>query len=421
MSVESSPKKRVDRVRCPKCDGYTFDSDHRCLNCGYIEPVSLRDDDQHKQIDPGGMDSREQETTSTNHSDPDPQAGLLVCPQCHQSALFWNRHAQIYKCVNPNCKKVFTVDEYRNRQVQPRIEEPEAVEPIPPSSPIIEIEEKVESGITEPLPASAPATQIEGEEEPDIVEPIPSGVSIIDKEEKIEPDITEPVPSSVPVTDTEGKVETGILESVPSGVTVAAAQKEVAVSTKKPKQPSRNFALLAICILVLGVIVLGVFMLQKSGKINDLSSALDNSSQALVDSQAQLAASQKDAEGLRTQLTEAQQEISRLQEQLIGLGLTLTASQPYVYSGEISAFDTLPIQINLKQFEKVEGKISGGIQGLIVYIQDPGGETIEDLGRISLSNFAFTAQTSGIFTIVIKEPSGYPSKYNLQYIIYQLQ
>jgi uncharacterized coiled-coil protein SlyX len=202
---------------------------------------------------------------------------------------------------------------------------------------------------------------------------------------------------------------------------VAAAQKEVAVSTKKPKQPSRNFALLAICILVLGVIVLGVFMLQKSGKINDLSSALDNSSQALVDSQAQLAASQKDAEGLRTQLTEAQQEISRLQEQLIGLGLALTASQPYVYSGEISAFDTLPIQINLKQFEKVEGKISGGIQGLIVYIQDPGGETIEDLGRISLSNFAFTAQTSGIFTIVIKEPSGYPSKYNLQYIIYQLQ
>jgi hypothetical protein len=421
MSVESSPKKRVDRVRCPKCDGYAFDSDHRCLNCGHIEPVPGNDNNQPERVDAGETGAMNKRTASTNQSDPDPQAGLLVCPQCRQSALFWNRHAQIYKCVNPNCKKVFTVDEYKSRQVQPGIEESEAVEPIPPSSPIIDTREEVESGITEPLPPNAPVTQTEGEREPGITEPIPSSVSIIDTEEKIEPDITEPIPSSVPVTDTGGKVETGILEGVPSGVSVTAAQNGVMVSTKKPKQPSRNFALLATCVLVLGVIILGVFMLQKSGKINELSSALDNSSQALIESQAQLAASQKDAEGLRAQLTEAQQEINRLQEQLIGLGLTLTASEPFVYSGEISAFDTLSIQISLKQFEKVEGKISGGIQGLIVYIQDPGGETIEDLGRISLSNFAFTAQTSGIFTVVIKEPSGYPSKYNLQYIIYQLQ
>jgi hypothetical protein len=412
MNEKSSPKNRVDLERCPKCGGYAYDSDGRCMNCGHIEPFPRSNDDRYKRVDSGEIDVGDKKTTSTNQSDPDPQAGLLVCPQCRQSALFWNRHAQIYKCVNPNCKQVFTADEYKSRQVQVPPDEPVITERIPPSAPIVEIEEKVESGVTEPIPPSAPVNQTEGEGEPGITEPIPSSVSIIDTEEKIEPDTTEPIPSSEPRIDTTEKVE--------SRVPITSVQDRVTAGTKKPKQLSHNFALLAVFVLVLGVIILGVFMMQKSGRIDELSSELDNSSQALTESQTQLAASQKDVEGLGTQLTAAQQKIEELEAKLYALS-PLTASEPFVYSGDIAGGDTLSIQISMKQFEKVEGKISGGLQGLVVYIQDPKSGIVKDLGLIFQSNFTFTAQTSGIFTVVIREPSGYPSKYSLQYIIYQLQ
>jgi hypothetical protein len=410
MNEKSSSKNRVDLVGCPECGGYTYDSDHKCLNCGYIEPSTRRDDDKYKPEDSGEIDARDKETTSTNQSDPDPQAGLLVCPKCRQTALFWNRHAQIYKCVNPYCKQGFTADEYKRRQVQVPPDEPGITERMPPREPITEIEEKVEPGITELTQPSEPIVEIE-EVEAGVTEPIPS-VTIIDTEEKVAPGITEPIPPSEPRIDAKEKVE--------AGLPITAVQNGVTVSTKKPRQLSRNFALLAVCVLVVGVITLGLFMMQKTGKIDDLSSELNNSSQALTESQTQLAASQEEAEGLRAQLTEAQQEINRLQEQLYALS-PLTASGPFVYSGEIAGGDRLSIQISMKQFEKVEGKISGGLQGLVVYIQDPEGGMVEDLGLTSRSNFTFTAHTSGIFTVVIKEPSGYPSKYSLQYTIYQLQ
>jgi hypothetical protein len=432
MNEKSSPKNRVDLERCPECGGHAYDSDGRCMNCGHIEPFSRSNEDQYKRVGSGEIDAADKKTTSTNQSDPDPQSGLLVCPRCSQSALFWNRHAQIYKCVNPNCKQVFTADEYKNRHVQAQPDMPGITERIAPSAPIVEIEEKVESGvteptqhsapiveieeevesgITEPIPPSVPVNQTEGEGEHGVTEPIPSGVSIIDAEEKIEPDTTEPIPAGEPIIDAKEKVE--------SGVPITAVQNGVTAGAKKPKQQSRNFALLAVCVLVLGVIILGVFMVQKSGRVNELSSQLDNSSQALTESQTQLAASQKDVEGLRTQLTAAQQEIKELVAKLYALS-PLTASEPFVYSGNISGGGTLSFPISMKQFEKVEGKVSGGLQGLVVYIQDPEGGMVIDLGLVSRSNFTFTAQTSGIFTIVIKEPSGDPSRYTLQYVIYQL-
>jgi hypothetical protein len=242
------------------------------------------------------------------------------------------------------------------------------------------------------------------------------------KEKTSELDITEQILSSVSTAEIKEEIQRGTPERIPSSVLRAKAKDEIGHGTKSGKQMNRNLALLLICVLVVGLIILGVFMGQKSGRIDELSSELNDSRQALIESQTQLAASQQAAEQnveeLRTQLTEAQQEIAALQLEMKPL---LTPSEPYVYSGEILGGDLISIPIELKRFERVEGTISTGFYGLAVYIQDSGGSIIKDFGRTLGSKIIFTAQTLDIFTIVIKETSGFPSKYTLKYTIYQRQ
>ena len=404
MNKKSSTKKRVDLARCPKCSGYIDDSDHRCLNCGYIESPPSKDAGQSTRVDSGKIDTGDTKPASANELDPDSQAGLLICPQCRQRALFWNRHTQIYKCVNPNCRQGFTIDEYKSKEVQVSLEEPVVAEPIPSDMPTIETKEKVEPVITEPILSNVPTT------------PAP---------EKAEPVTIEPITSNVPAIETKDEVNPGIPEHKPPKVSITTMRTEGTAGTKTQKQVSRNLALLPICVLVVGLIILGVFMGQKSGRIDELSSELNDSRQALIESQTQLAASQQAAEQnveeLRTQLTEAQQEIAALQLEMYEMKPLLTPSEPYVYSGEILGGDLISIPIELKRFERVEGTISTGFYGLAVYIQDSGGSIIKDFGRTLGSKIIFTAQTLDIFTIVIKETSGFPSKYTLKYTIYQRQ
>ena len=391
-------------ARCPKCSGYIDDSDHRCLNCGYIESPPSKDAGQSTRVDSGKIDTGDTKPASANELDPDSQAGLLICPQCRQRALFWNRHTQIYKCVNPNCRQGFTIDEYKSKEVQVSLEEPVITEPIPSDMPTIETKEKVEPVITEPILSNVPTT------------PAP---------EKAEPVTIEPITSNVPAIETKDEVNPGIPEHKPPKVSITTMRTEGTAGTKTQKQVSRNLALLPICVLVVGLIILGVFMGQKSGRIDELSSELNDSRQALIESQTQLAASQQAAEQnveeLRTQLTEAQQEIAALQLEMYEMKPLLTPSEPYVYSGEILGGDLISIPIELKRFERVEGTISTGFYGLAVYIQDSGGSIIKDFGRTLGSKIIFTAQTLDIFTIVIKETSGFPSKYTLKYTIYQRQ
>ena len=404
MNKKSSTKKRVDLARCPKCSGYIDDSDHRCLNCGYIESPPSKDAGQSTRVDSGKIDTGDTKPASANELDPDSQAGLLICPQCRQRALFWNRHTQIYKCVNPNCRQGFTIDEYKSKEVQVSLEEPVVAEPIPSDMPTIETKEKVEPVITEPILSNVLTT------------PAP---------EKAEPVTIEPITSNVPAIETKDEVNPGIPEHKPPKVSITTMRTEGTAGTKTQKQVSRNLALLPICVLVVGLIILGVFMGQKSGRIDELSSELNDSRQALIESQTQLAASQQAAEQnveeLRTQLTEAQQEIAALQLEMYEMKPLLTPSEPYVYSGEILGGDLISIPIELKRFERVEGTISTGFYGLAVYIQDSGGSIIKDFGRTLGSKIIFTAQTLDIFTIVIKETSGFPSKYTLKYTIYQRQ
>ena len=425
MNKKSSTKKRVDLARCPKCSGYIDDSDHRCLNCGYIESPPSKDAGQSTRVDSGKIDTGDTKPASANELDPDSQAGLLICPQCRQRALFWNRHTQIYKCVNPNCRQGFTIDEYKSKEVQVSLEEPVVAEPIPSDMPTIETKEKVEPVITEPILSNVPTTPAPEKVEPVITEPILSNVLTTPAPEKAEPVTIEPITSNVPAIETKDEVNPGIPEHKPPKVSITTMRTEGTAGTKTQKQVSRNLALLPICVLVVGLIILGVFMGQKSGRIDELSSELNDSRQALIESQTQLAASQQAAEQnveeLRTQLTEAQQEIAALQLEMYEMKPLLTPSEPYVYSGEILGGDLISIPIELKRFERVEGTISTGFYGLAVYIQDSGGSIIKDFGRTLGSKIIFTAQTLDIFTIVIKETSGFPSKYTLKYTIYQRQ
>jgi len=256
-----------------------------------------------------------------------------------------------------------------------------------------------------------------------ITEQMPSGVATIEVNEKTsELGITEQIPSSAATAETKEEIQRGTTERIPSSLLRAKAKDEIKHGTKSGKQMNRNLAFRLISVLAVVIVVLGVFLWQRSNNLDGLSSQLNESRQALTESQTQLVASQQAVEGLRTQLTEAQQEIEELQIQIDGLKPALTASKQFVYSGEILGGEEVSIPIGLKKSEEVEGKITGGgLSGLEVYIKDPGGSIVKDLGRTIRSNFTFTAQTSGIFTVVIKELGGLPTQYNLQYIVYQLR
>ena len=185
---------------------------------------------------------------------------------------------------------------------------------------------------------------------------------------------------------------------------------------------NRNLAFLLISVLAIGLVILGVLQGQKPGNDDELSSQLDQSRQTVTELQTQLAASQQDVKGLTDQLTQAQQKIEALQTEIKKLkSPPLTPSQPFVYSGGIYKDSQLSFPIDLKQFENVQGEVTGGYPGLVVYIKDSAGGIVKDFGRILHSDFTFTAEISGGYAIVIKEPNGSNNSYTLQYTIYQRQ
>jgi len=226
--------------------------------------------------------------------------------------------------------------------------------------------------------------------------------------------------SNVLTAEVKDEIERGKIEETSSDVPTTEAKDEVKEGAKAGKQINRNLAFLLIGLLAIGIVVLGVFLGQKSGNLDELASQLDKSRQALTQSQTELAASQQDVEGLRTQLAEAQQEVEALQAEISELK-PLTPSGPFVYSGELAVGDQISIPIELKESERVEGTITGGLGGLAVYIQDSGGSIAEDLGRVFRSSFTFTAQTSGTYAMIIKGPSGVAASYVVNFTTYRRQ
>ena len=401
----------------------------------------------------------EAKPTSSDVSGSNPQLGLVDCPECGQRALFWNRHDRIYRCVNPECKRAFTLEEYRNKEVGKLPEEqqteqmpsnestteakaeigPSAIELMPSNEAPVEATDKMElgateqipcngsianenmePGVTEQMPSKESITEAADNIEPGVTEQMSSKESITEAADNMEPNATEQMPSNVSAAEVKDEIERGRIEETSSDVPTTEAKDEGKEGAKAGKQMNRNLAFLLMGLLAIGIVVLGVFLGQKSGNLDELASQLDKSRQALTQSQTELAASQQDVEGLRTQLAEAQQEVEALQAEINELK-PLTPSGPFVYSGELAVGDQISIPIELKESERVEGTITGGLGGLAVYIQDSGGSIAEDLGRVFRSSFTFTAQTSGRYNIVIKGPNELTSKYNLEYTIYRRQ
>ncbi len=340
----------------------------------------------------------EAKPTTVNESGPDPQLGLVICPKCGQRSLFWNRHDGVYRCVNPECKRIFTLEEYRDKEVR-RLPEEQQTEQMPSDESITEAADKIEPGATEQMSSNALTTELTDEVQPAVIEGMPLNVS---------------------TAEVKDEIERGRIEEISSDVPTTEARDEVKSEAKSAKKMNRNLAFLLISVLAVGIVILGIFLFQKSGNLDGLSSKLDKSRQALIQSQTQLAASQRDVEGLRTQLTQAQQEVEALQAEINGLK-PLTPSGPFVYSGELSGNDLISFPIELKLSERVEGTITGGLSGLAVYIQDSEGTKVEDLGLVFHSSFTFVAQTSGTYTLIIKETSGLANKYVLNYTIYRRQ
>ena len=403
----------------------------------------------------------EAKPSSVNESRSNPQLGLVACPECGQRALFWNRHDRVYRCVNPECKRQFTLGEYENReagtlpderqaeQIQASVSatevidkqepataektpssesttvaigeaQPAATEQIPSNEPIAEVRDKIEDDTTAPLPSEVSTTEVIDKQEPAMAEKILSSESTTELTDEVQPAAIEGMPSSVSTAEVKDEIESGRIEEISSDAPATEARDEVKSEAKSAKKINRNLAFLLVSVLAIGIVILGIFLSQKSGNLDELSAKLDKSREALTQSQTQLAASQQDVEGLRTQLTQAQQEVEALQAEINELK-PLTPSGPFVFSGELSGNDLISFPIELKPSERVEGMITGGLGGLAVYIQDSEGGIAEDLGRVFHSSFTFTAQTSGTYALIIKEPSGLANKYVVNYTVYRRQ
>lgn len=89
-------------MRCPQCGGYSFDSEDRCLNCGY--KISFNAKPPSWWSSPG-----QRKRVSTNET---PGKGAVdlqppklgICPRCHERSLFHNDRDGVYECLNRRCK-----------------------------------------------------------------------------------------------------------------------------------------------------------------------------------------------------------------------------------------------------------------------------------------------------------------------------
>lgn len=88
-------------MRCPQCGGYSFDSEDRCLNCGYKMSFDAKPPSWW-----GSPGRRKHSIPKTNtKADATLQSAKLgVCPRCYQRSLFHNDRDSLYECLNKKCK-----------------------------------------------------------------------------------------------------------------------------------------------------------------------------------------------------------------------------------------------------------------------------------------------------------------------------
>lgn len=101
-------------MRCPKCGGYSFDSDDKCLNCRYTIPIAKpplwwgRKDFQpsmssHVHSVEGG-ESKYMHNPTYDKLTSNKPPNLETCPYCNRKSYFWNEYNKLYECLNRKCK-----------------------------------------------------------------------------------------------------------------------------------------------------------------------------------------------------------------------------------------------------------------------------------------------------------------------------
>ena len=106
-------------MRCPKCGGYGFDWEDKCLNCGYELPRQKPPSwwEQKNFQEPGKTPFSEDSCADEHHDsderplDKTPQ--LLTCPYCNRESLYWVQPLAMYECLNHDCRRFVSQHEIK--------------------------------------------------------------------------------------------------------------------------------------------------------------------------------------------------------------------------------------------------------------------------------------------------------------------
>jgi len=95
---------------------------------------------------------------------------------------------------------------------------------------------------------------------------------------------------------------------------------------------------------------------------------------------------------------------------VIGNFVTVTMGEWKVENNSVFRGGTNSFPIDLNQNDYLEGSIGGYLTH--VYIQDPSGTVIKDLGAVSQTNFLITAQVPGRYAIILQNTDQGTLKYD---------
>ena len=143
--------------------------------------------------------------------------------------------------------------------------------------------------------------------------------------------------------------------------------------------------------------------------------------------QKQLTQSEQNVTQLQAQLTQAQQKITELQTKLNQTPVLPPSPPPelkqgpeVIVEGNVWGGGYASVPIGLNKDEKVQGQITKPL--MTGTIQDPDGNTVKDLGSAEVTQFSFTAQTTGRYLIIMRNTNNnIGTAYKLQYWIYSIK
>ncbi|MBI4313117.1 MAG: hypothetical protein HY681_15270 [Chloroflexi bacterium] len=158
-----------------------------------------------------------------------------------------------------------------------------------------------------------------------------------------------------------------------------------------------------------------------------LQTKLDDTAKQLVTAQQQLAQSAQTVKSLQGTINDTAKQLDASKAQLATAQADLTVlktppltpSDPVVTKGSFGAKQRISVPIELQAFEQVQGELFAGGYDLTFYIQDPSGALVRDFGTVVQTNFQFTAQIPGRYTLFFANPDARCCiAYTLRYTVY---